>query len=235
MRERTCRIRKASLHRFTIDRLVKIHNRLDRGTRVIVEFSPLGETIGQERRMRELAARRGRGPATRKAKRARRHPEAVQRCPEGDLSPEQAEELRRLEAMGDGGIDTDAFPPAPAEAWRHARRGPVRGADLMKLSGTIWGGRKPVRAALYMATLVATRPIQPSAPSTNACVPTAKPRSSPSPPACASSWSSSTPCSPPAYPGGPRSQLDSSRQSLTPKASSTNLFRRSGGRRWTLP
>ena len=34
------RIRKASLHRFTIDRLVRIHNRLDRGTRVSVEFSP---------------------------------------------------------------------------------------------------------------------------------------------------------------------------------------------------
>ena len=61
----------------------------------------------------------------RKAKRGRRHPEAIQHRPEGDLTPEQAEELRRLEAMGDGGIDTDAIPPAPAEAWRHARRGPV--------------------------------------------------------------------------------------------------------------
>jgi len=34
------RIRKSSLHRFTIDRLVKIHNRLDRSTRVSVGFSP---------------------------------------------------------------------------------------------------------------------------------------------------------------------------------------------------
>jgi predicted XRE-type DNA-binding protein len=33
------RIRKASLHRFTIDRLVKIHKRLYRGTRVSVQFT----------------------------------------------------------------------------------------------------------------------------------------------------------------------------------------------------
>ena len=59
----------------------------------------------------------------------RKH-EAVQHRPEGDLSPEQAEEVRRLEAMGEVGIDTDAIPPAPAEAWRHARRGPVTRADL---------------------------------------------------------------------------------------------------------
>ena len=59
----------------------------------------------------------------------RKH-DAVQHRPEGDLSPEQAEEVRRLEAMGEAGIDTDAIPPAPAEAWRHARRGPVTWADL---------------------------------------------------------------------------------------------------------
>lgn len=33
------RIRKAALNRFTIDRLVKIHNRLDRSTRIRVDFS----------------------------------------------------------------------------------------------------------------------------------------------------------------------------------------------------
>lgn len=33
------RIRRAALDRFTIDRLVKIHNRLDRGTRIRVDFS----------------------------------------------------------------------------------------------------------------------------------------------------------------------------------------------------
>jgi len=33
------RIRKAALGRFTIDRLVEIHNRLDRGTRIRVDFS----------------------------------------------------------------------------------------------------------------------------------------------------------------------------------------------------
>ena len=33
------RIRKADLNRFTIDSLVKIHNRLDRGTRIRVDFS----------------------------------------------------------------------------------------------------------------------------------------------------------------------------------------------------
>ena len=54
----------------------------------------------------------------------------------------------------------------------------------MKGRRTIWGGRKPVRAALYMATLVATRHNSIIRASTNACVPAAKPRSSPSPPAC---------------------------------------------------
>ena len=33
------RIRKAALDRFTIDRLVRIHNRLDRRTRIRVDFS----------------------------------------------------------------------------------------------------------------------------------------------------------------------------------------------------
>lgn len=33
------RIRKASLDRFTIDRLVRIHYRLDRGTRIEADFS----------------------------------------------------------------------------------------------------------------------------------------------------------------------------------------------------
>lgn len=50
--------------------------------------------------------------------------------PPKELTPEQAEELRRLEAMGGAGIDTAAIPPAPAKAWRHARRGPVTQADL---------------------------------------------------------------------------------------------------------
>ena len=39
----------------------------------------------------------------------RKH-EAIQHRPEGDLSPEQAEEVRRLEAMGEVGIDTDRDP-----------------------------------------------------------------------------------------------------------------------------
>jgi predicted XRE-type DNA-binding protein len=33
------RIRNVELDRFTIDRLVRIHNRLDRGTRIKVDFS----------------------------------------------------------------------------------------------------------------------------------------------------------------------------------------------------
>lgn len=33
----------------------------------------------------------------------------------------------------------------------------ARASGLMRGRRTIWGGRKPVRAALYMATLVATR------------------------------------------------------------------------------
>ena len=53
------RIRKASLHRFTIDRLVRIQIRLDRGTRVSVESSPTqgGHRAGK-RRMPEWSARR---------------------------------------------------------------------------------------------------------------------------------------------------------------------------------
>jgi uncharacterized protein (DUF4415 family) len=56
--------------------------------------------------------------------------DAVHYQPEAGLTPEQVEEVRRLEAMGDADIDTGAIPPAPAEAWRHARRGPVTRADL---------------------------------------------------------------------------------------------------------
>lgn len=33
------RIRKGTIDRFTIDRLVKVHNRLDQGTRIRVDFS----------------------------------------------------------------------------------------------------------------------------------------------------------------------------------------------------
>lgn len=38
------RIRKTDLNRFTIDRLTKIHNRLDRGTRIRVDFSRHGDS-----------------------------------------------------------------------------------------------------------------------------------------------------------------------------------------------
>ena len=37
------RIRKTALDRFTIDRLVRIHNRLDRSTRIRVDFLQLRE------------------------------------------------------------------------------------------------------------------------------------------------------------------------------------------------
>ena len=57
--------------------------------------------------------------------------------------------------------------------------------------------------------------IRRSPPSMNTCVPTARPRSSPSPPACASFWSSSTPCSPTRHHGGTDSLLDRPRQLLT--------------------
>ena len=89
---------------------------------------------------------------------------------------------------------------------------------------TIWGGRKagPHRALHGHPGRHAPQPRR-SAPSTTACVPAARPRSSRSPPACASSWSSSTPCSPTAHHGGPRSRLDRSRQSLTPTPTTFNL------------
>ena len=77
----------------------------------------------------------------------RKH-EAVQHRPEGDLSPEQAEEVRRLEAMGEVGIDTDAIPPAPAEGWRHARRGPVTPADLAAMRRFFRPVKQPVSLRL---------------------------------------------------------------------------------------
>lgn len=39
------RIRKTALDRFTIDRLVKIHNRLDRSTRIKIDFSQLHDGV----------------------------------------------------------------------------------------------------------------------------------------------------------------------------------------------
>jgi predicted XRE-type DNA-binding protein len=43
------RIRKAALDRFTIDRLVRIHNRLDHGTRIRVGFSGAQEADPEPR------------------------------------------------------------------------------------------------------------------------------------------------------------------------------------------
>lgn len=42
------RIRKADLGRFTIDRLVRIHNRLDHETRISIAFSPSREEGRQD-------------------------------------------------------------------------------------------------------------------------------------------------------------------------------------------
>jgi uncharacterized protein (DUF4415 family) len=66
----------------------------------------------------------------------------------GDLTPEQVEELRRLEAMGDADIDTAAIPPAPAEAWRHARRGPVTRAELEAMRRFFRPVKQPVSLRL---------------------------------------------------------------------------------------
>ena len=67
---------------------------------------------------------------------------------EGELTPEQIDELRRLEAMGDTGIDTAAIPPAPAEAWRHARRGPVTQAELTAMRRFFRPVKEPVSIRL---------------------------------------------------------------------------------------
>ena len=83
-----------------------------------------------------------------KTKRERRDKEAVHHRPEGDLTHEQAEALRRLETMGDGGIDTDAITPAPAEAWRHARRGPVTRANLDEMHRFFGPVKQPVSLRL---------------------------------------------------------------------------------------
>ena len=53
----------------------------------------------------------------------------------------------------------------------------ARDSGLMKGRRTIWGGRAPVRAVLYMAALVASATIPRCAPSTSARSQPAKPRS----------------------------------------------------------
>ena len=67
---------------------------------------------------------------------------------EGELILEQIDELRRLEAMGDTGIDTTAIPPASAEAWRHARRGPVTQAELTAMRRFFRPVKEPVSIRL---------------------------------------------------------------------------------------
>lgn len=74
--------------------------------------------------------------------------DAVLYRPEGDLTPEQVEGLRRLEATGDAGIDAKAIQPAPAEAWRHARRGPVTRAELETMRRFVRPVKEPVSIRL---------------------------------------------------------------------------------------
>jgi uncharacterized protein (DUF4415 family) len=67
---------------------------------------------------------------------------------EGDLTPEQTRELRRLEALGDADIDTSAIPSAPAEAWEHAQRGPVTQAELATMRRFFRPVKQPVSIRL---------------------------------------------------------------------------------------
>lgn len=67
---------------------------------------------------------------------------------DSELTPEQVDELRRLEAMSDADIDTTAIPPATAEAWRHARRGPVTQAELAAMRPFFRPVKEPVSIRL---------------------------------------------------------------------------------------
>ena len=71
-----------------------------------------------------------------------------------------------------------------------------RDSGALRGKRKVWGGRSQVRAALYMATLVATRynPVLRSL-STSVCAMPANPRKWPLPPACASCSPYSTSCS----------------------------------------
>ncbi|MFH6785594.1 MULTISPECIES: BrnA antitoxin family protein [Methylobacterium] len=57
------------------------------------------------------------------------------------LSAEELEQLAALAARPDHEIDTDDIPEAPAENWRHARRGPgrppVEQAVTIRLDGDV--------------------------------------------------------------------------------------------------
>jgi transposase len=92
----------------------------------------------------------------------------------------------------------------------------ARDSGLMKGRRTIWGGRRQVRAVLYMAAPVAVR----NNPALRAfylrLVAAGKAKKlARSPPPCASFWSSSTPSSGIANHGAQHNQLDQPRQSLT--------------------
>lgn len=67
---------------------------------------------------------------------------------QGELTAEQQEELRQLEVAGEDGIDTEMIPPAPAEAWRHARRGPVTRDDLGAMRAFFRPVKQPVSLRL---------------------------------------------------------------------------------------
>ncbi len=67
---------------------------------------------------------------------------------EGELTAEQRDELRLLEGMGDTGIGTTAIPPAPHEAWEHARRGPVTQAELAAMRRFFRPVKEPVSIRL---------------------------------------------------------------------------------------
>jgi uncharacterized protein (DUF4415 family) len=72
--------------------------------------------------------------------------DTVQYRTEDGLTPEQVEELRRLGAMGDAGIDTGAIPPAGA--WRHTRRGPMTRAELERTRRFFRPVKEPVSIRL---------------------------------------------------------------------------------------
>jgi uncharacterized protein (DUF4415 family) len=74
--------------------------------------------------------------------------ETVEHHQERKLTAEQEEELRQLEAAGEDGIDTASIPPAPAEAWRHARRGPVTREDLAAMRRFFRPVKQPVSLRL---------------------------------------------------------------------------------------
>ncbi len=77
-----------------------------------------------------------------------RKPETITYTPPAEAGPEHEAEIRRLEGLPEASVDADAIPPAPPEAWRLARRGPMTGAELQEMRRFFRPVKEPVSIRL---------------------------------------------------------------------------------------